>query len=72
MKTNENPKTLWTRKETANYLRQSQRSIDRLIRSGRIKAFKIGRGKVLIYAESVTEENLNAIRPKFIDLSSNL
>ena len=30
-----------------------------------IRAFKIGR-KVLIYAETVTEDNINAIKPKFI------
>lgn len=70
MKNNETPKVLWTRRETANYLRHSPKTVDRLIRNGKIRAFKIGRGKVLVYAESVTEENLNSIRPIFNGLNS--
>ena len=72
MTNNFNQRILWTRRETALYLRLSQKSIDRLIRCGRIRAFKIGKGKVLIYADSVTEENLNSIKPKFNGLQSNL
>ena len=55
---------LLTRKEVSNYLKSSTKTVDRLIRDGRIKGFKIG-SKVLIYAESVTEENINAVKPKF-------
>lgn len=59
--------TLWTQKETANYLRKSVRTVSRLIKNGRIRGFKLGgNGDILIYAETVTEENLNAIKPKFI------
>ena len=53
-----------SRKEVSNHLKSSLKTVDRLIRDGRIKAFKIGR-KVLIYADTVTEENINAIIPKF-------
>jgi excisionase family DNA binding protein len=55
----------WDRKSTANHLCCSIKTIDRLIINGRIKAFKMGR-KVLIYAETVTESNINSIKPKFI------
>lgn len=58
------PSIFWTRKETANHLRSSIKTIDRLIRDGRIKAMKIN-SKVLIYAETITEENINSIKPKF-------
>jgi excisionase family DNA binding protein len=58
------PPTYWTKKETSCHLRSSVKTVDRLISNGRIKAFKMGR-KVLIYAETVTEENINSIRPKF-------
>jgi excisionase family DNA binding protein len=64
METQKSLPTLWTKKETSNHLRSSTKTVDRLISNGRIKAFKIGR-KVLVYAESVTEENINSIRPKF-------
>lgn len=55
---------LWTRIETANYIKSSIKTVDRLLRDGRIRGFKIGR-KVLIYPETVTEENINSITPKF-------
>ena len=61
---NQLPPTLWDKKETSKHLRSSEKTIDRLIKNGRIKAFKMGR-KVLIYAETVTEENINSIKPKF-------
>lgn len=63
--TNQLPPTIWDRREASRYLRCSQKTIDRLIRNGRIKAFKMGR-KVLIYADTCTEENINSIKPKFI------
>jgi len=44
----------------------SVRQIDRLIRDGRIKAFKLCNGsRVLIDPGSITEENLKSPRPKF-------
>ncbi|MCF6180507.1 helix-turn-helix domain-containing protein [Lutibacter sp.] len=54
-----------TRTEAGLILRCSTKKIDRLIRDGRIKAFKNGRS-VLIYADSLTEENINATKPKFL------
>jgi excisionase family DNA binding protein len=57
--------TLWTKKDTASYLRCSIKTVERLTKDGRINGFKIGR-KVLIYPDSVTEQNINAIKPKFL------
>ena len=57
--------TLVTRKEASLLLRSSVKTIDRLIRDGRIRAFKIG-SKVLIYEETLCEENINSIKPKFL------
>ena len=65
METQKSTPKLWTKKETSNHLRSSTKTVDRLISDGRIRAFKMGR-KVLVYAESVSEENINAIKPKFI------
>lgn len=56
--------TFWNKKQTASYLCCSIKSVDRLIRNGRIKAFKMG-SKVLVYAETVTENNINSIKPNF-------
>ena len=56
--------TFWNKKQTASYLCCSIKTVDRLISNGRIRAFKMGR-KVLVYAETVTEENINSIKPKF-------
>lgn len=58
------PPTFWSKKETSKRLCCSIKTIDRLIKKDRIKAFKLG-SKVLIYASSCTEENINAIKPKF-------
>lgn len=55
------------RLEAAKYLRVSTKTIDRLIRDNRIKAFKLGK-RVLIYSDSLTEENINAVKPKFKNL----
>jgi excisionase family DNA binding protein len=57
------PKYL-SRYEAASYLRVSYKTIDRLIRDNRIKAFKLGK-RVLIHYDSLTEENINSIKPKF-------
>ncbi len=65
MKNQNSSPTLWTKKDTASYLRCSIKTVERLTKDGRIRGFKIGR-KVLIYPDSVTEENINSIRPKFI------
>ncbi|WP_339836090.1 helix-turn-helix domain-containing protein [uncultured Flavobacterium sp.] len=56
---------LWTREEASKIKKVSKKTVDRLLRDGRIDGFKIGR-KVLIYPYSFTEENINSIRPKFI------
>ncbi len=56
---------LWTREEASRIKKVSKKTVDRLLRDGRIKGFKIGR-KVLIYPNSFTEENINCIRPKFL------
>lgn len=60
------PKYL-SRIEAASHLRVSVKSIDRLIRNSRIRAFKLGK-RVLIYYDSLTEENINSIKPKFINI----
>ncbi|MFA6274042.1 MAG: helix-turn-helix domain-containing protein [Candidatus Paceibacterota bacterium] len=54
----------FNRFEAARYLKVSTKTIDRLIRDNRIKAFKLGK-RVLIYSESLTEENINSVKPKF-------
>lgn len=59
------PKIFWTRKQTSIYLNSSTKTVDRLLRDGKINGFKMGR-KVLIYAETVIEENINSIKPKFL------
>jgi excisionase family DNA binding protein len=65
MESQKTPPAFWTKKETSIHIRSSTKTVERLITNGRIRAFKIGR-KVLIYADTVTEENINAIKPKFI------
>jgi excisionase family DNA binding protein len=57
--------TFWDKTMASKNLCCSIKTIDRLIKQGRIKAFKMGR-KVLIYANTCTEENINSIKPKFI------
>jgi len=57
------PKYL-SRYEAAAHLKVSAKTIDRLIRDNRIKAFKLGK-RVLIHFDSITEENINAVKPKF-------
>lgn len=64
MTTQKSTPTFWNKKQTASYLCCSIKTVDRLIRNGRIKAFKMG-SKVLVYAETVTEENIISIKPKF-------
>ena len=64
MESQKTPPDFWTKKETSHHLRSSTKTVERLISNGRIRAFKMGR-KVLIYAETVTEENINSIKPKF-------
>lgn len=59
------PKYL-SRHEAATHLRVSTKTLDRLIRSDRIRAFKLGK-RVLIHYDSLTEENINSIKPKFIN-----
>ena len=64
MKKETKNQTLWSKKEASEYLRSSTKTVDRLVKDGRIRAFKCGR-KVLIYSETLTEENINAIKPNF-------
>lgn len=55
-----------SRKQAAEMLSVSTKTVDRWIRSGFIKAFKsTGSNKVLIYADSITQENLQSPKPKF-------
>lgn len=61
---NQLPPTLWSKKEASEHLCCSIKTIDRLIKDGRINAFKMGK-KVLIYAGSCIEDNINAAKPKF-------
>lgn len=60
------PKYL-SRYEAASHLKVSTKTIDRLIRDNRIKAFKVGK-RVLVHLDSLTEENINSIKPKFKNL----
>jgi excisionase family DNA binding protein len=55
-----------SRKQASEMLSVSTKTIDRWIRSGFIKAFKsTGGSKVLIVADSITQENLQSPKPKF-------
>jgi len=59
-------RTLWTLKETATYLRRSVKTIKRRLECDRIEGFREGKnGNILVYADTVIEENLNSIKPKF-------
>lgn len=60
------PPKFLSRIEAAAHLRISTKSVDRLIRSSRIRAFKLGK-RVLIYYDSLTEENINSVKPKFMN-----
>lgn len=60
------PPTFWGKKEASKHLCCSLRTIDRLIKNGRIRAFKMGR-KVLVYADTCIEENINSNKPNFKD-----
>jgi excisionase family DNA binding protein len=60
----QSPATFWSKKQTSSYLCCSIKTVERLISNGRIRAFKMGR-KVLVYAETVTEQNINSIKPNF-------
>jgi excisionase family DNA binding protein len=59
-------KKVITRKQAADNLNCSTKTVDRLIKENRIRAFKLG-SKVLIYEETITEKNINAIRPNFLN-----
>ncbi|MEY4835523.1 MAG: Helix-turn-helix domain [Bacteroidota bacterium] len=59
------PPIYWNKNQASKHLCCSVKTIDRLIKNGRIKSFKMGR-KVLIYANTCIEENINSIKPKFI------
>ena len=60
------PPILWTQKETATYLRKSVKTVNRRLKSGRIKGFRETKNSpIYVYAETVIEENLNSIKPKF-------
>ena len=61
----ENYRKLVTQKEAGELLRCSVKTISRKIRCGFIEAFKMG-NKVLVYADTLNEEHLNAIKPKFL------
>lgn len=55
-----------SRNKASVQLSLSTRTIDRYIREGRIEAFKpFGSRRVLIYADSLTQENLQSPMPKF-------
>ena len=55
-----------SRKEAANRCSVKEKTIDRWVRQGRIKAFKPDRSsRVLIYADTLTQENLQSVEPKF-------
>lgn len=52
------------RKQVSLMLSISEKTVDRLIRNGKLKASKQNH-MVLIHAESVTKENILSIKPNF-------
>ncbi|PKQ46067.1 hypothetical protein [Confluentibacter flavum] len=55
-----------SRKKCTEQLGLSIRTIDRYLSEGRFEAFKPAYStRVLIYEDTVTEENLKAIKPKY-------
>jgi excisionase family DNA binding protein len=55
-----------SRIKASEQLSLSTRTIDRYIREGRIEAFKpYGSRRVLIYADSLAQENLQSPKPIF-------
>lgn len=55
-----------SRKEAAKRTSLSPRQLDRVIRQGRIRAFKpFGSRRVLIDPNSITEDNLTSPKPIF-------
>lgn len=57
-----------SRKEASSFLSVSTRTIDRWIQDNRIHCFKPFNSKrVLIYKDSLTQENLQSPQPKFIN-----
>ena len=55
-----------SRTQASQFISLSIRQIDRIIRDGKIKAFKPHNSRrVLIDPESINQENLQAIKPKY-------
>lgn len=55
-----------SRKQAAELLSVSAKTIDRMLRDGRIRGFKAyGSSRVLIYEDSITESNLQSAKPVF-------
>ena len=64
------PRVLWTYEMTAKYIHRSKRTVKRYLDRGLIEGFNVtAGGRPLVYADTVTEENLNAIKPKFLNKS---
>jgi len=61
-----------SKKEAAKQLSVSIRQLDRYIKDGRVKAFKPYNGmRVLVYSNSLTEENLKSPVPVFQNFEDN-
>ena len=57
---------LISRKHCAELLNLHKRTIDRYLRNNRIEGFKPhGSSRVLIYYDSINQENLQSVAPKF-------
>lgn len=70
MKKENERRELWTYQITGNYIHRSKRTVKRYIDRGLIEGFKVTEnGRPLVYADTVTEENLNALKPKFLNKS---
>ena len=55
-----------SRKRAAEILSVSIKTIDRMLRDGRIRGFKAyGSSRVLIYEDSITESNLQSAKAVF-------
>jgi hypothetical protein len=70
METEKEPRVLWTYAITGNYIHRSKKTVKRYLDRGLIEGFKVTEnGRPLVYADTVTEQNLNAVKPKFLNKS---
>ena len=72
MKLENELRLLWTYEITGKYIHRSKKTVKRYLDRGLIEGFIVTKGgRPLVYADTVTEENLNAIKPKFLNKSKD-